>query len=164
VSSDSRTPRPDFHVSPQANEIRAARAATGLTQTAAARLVQSTRRTWQQWESPEGTPAHRYMHPGLWELFCMKSDVVARRIELKIPPGLDYADLLLARDPKTLELEFETQPLLTICEYNAIDLATLEHEYTMSELLSSWYRLHIAKGGVPDSVQEKILAEIREEQ
>lgn len=53
---------------PTPEQIRAAREAAGLTQTAASTLVHSTLRRWQEWE--EGK--HR-MHPGLWELFQLKS-------------------------------------------------------------------------------------------
>lgn len=58
--------------SPSANptpaEVRAAREAAGLTQTAAATLVHSTLPRWQEWESGK----HR-MHPGLFELFSLKT-------------------------------------------------------------------------------------------
>lgn len=54
--------------SPTPEQIRAAREATGLSQPAAAALVYSTRRTWQDWEAGIAR-----MHPGLWELFRIKS-------------------------------------------------------------------------------------------
>lgn len=53
--------------SPDPAEIRAAREAAGLSQTAAADQVYSKLRTWQQWEAGD-----RRMHPGLWELFQLK--------------------------------------------------------------------------------------------
>jgi len=53
--------------SPMPREVRAAREAAGLSQTAAAELVHSKLRTWQQWEAGD-----RRMHPGLWELFRIK--------------------------------------------------------------------------------------------
>ena len=58
---------------PAPGEIRAARAAAGLTQTAAAALVHTTWRVWQQWEAPEGNPGHRRKHPAFWELFQIKA-------------------------------------------------------------------------------------------
>lgn len=54
--------------SPAPSDIKAARRAAGLSQTAAAALVHSKLRTWQQWEA-----GARRMHPGLWELFCIKT-------------------------------------------------------------------------------------------
>ena len=53
---------------PTPEDIRAARAAAGLTQTAAGQLLHVALRTWQQWEAGD-----RPMHPGLWELFCIKT-------------------------------------------------------------------------------------------
>lgn len=63
---------------PTPAEIRTARDAAGLTQTAAAELVFTTCRTWQQWEAEEGTTGHRRMHPAFWELFRLK---IVTRIE-----------------------------------------------------------------------------------
>lgn len=54
--------------SPTPDEIRAARKASGLSQTAAAELIYSTLRTWQDWEAGKA-----HMHPGLWELFRQKN-------------------------------------------------------------------------------------------
>ncbi|MCG9078925.1 helix-turn-helix domain-containing protein [Laribacter hongkongensis] len=55
-------------IQPSPEEIRAAREAVGLSRTAAADLVHSALRTWQQWEAGD-----RGMHPGLWELFLIKT-------------------------------------------------------------------------------------------
>jgi DNA-binding transcriptional regulator YiaG len=52
---------------PNPAEILAARREAGLSQSAAAALVHSGLRTWQQWEAGD-----RRMHPGLWELFRLK--------------------------------------------------------------------------------------------
>lgn len=60
-----KSAKQDANPSPQ--EIKAARDAAGLSQTAAAELVHSGLRTWQQWEAGD-----RRMHPGLWELFQLK--------------------------------------------------------------------------------------------
>lgn len=48
-------------------EIKSARQSTGLSQTAAAALIHSTMRTWQDWEAGKAK-----MHLGLWELFVLK--------------------------------------------------------------------------------------------
>ncbi len=55
-------------ISPMPFEIRAAREAAGITQSAAGALVCCQLRTWQQWEAGD-----RKMHPGLWELFKIKT-------------------------------------------------------------------------------------------
>jgi DNA-binding transcriptional regulator YiaG len=62
--SNSRNPKP--------KEIIALRLDAGLSQTAAAELVHTTCRTWQQWEAEEDTVGNRRMHPAFWELFKIK--------------------------------------------------------------------------------------------
>ena len=58
---------------PSPEEILAARKAAGLTQTMAADLAHTTCRTWQQWEAGD-----RRMHPAFWELFKIKTAIIAR--------------------------------------------------------------------------------------
>lgn len=53
---------------PEPDDIRAARTAAGLTQTEASDVVHASLRTWQQWEAGD-----RKMHPGLFELFKLKT-------------------------------------------------------------------------------------------
>lgn len=55
--------------SPTTDEIITARG--DLTQSAAAELIYSTLRTWQDWEY-----GIRPMHPGLYELFQIKSQAL----------------------------------------------------------------------------------------
>jgi DNA-binding transcriptional regulator YiaG len=57
---------------PTAAEVRAARETAGLTQAEAAELIYSTLRAWQNWEADGGEEARR-MHPGLFELFVLKT-------------------------------------------------------------------------------------------
>lgn len=59
---------------PTGTDIRAARQAAGLTQTAAGRLVHAALRTWQQWEAGDAA-----MPLASWELFRIK----ARKLERK---------------------------------------------------------------------------------
>ena len=56
--------------SPTPEEIRTARKKSRLSQTAAAHLIYSTLRTWQDWEAGKA-----HMHPGLWELFRQKMPI-----------------------------------------------------------------------------------------
>lgn len=60
AGSAARNPTPE--------EVRAARESAGLSQTSAAERIHSTLRTWQDWEAGKAR-----MHPGLWELFRIKS-------------------------------------------------------------------------------------------
>lgn len=67
-------------MNPAAQEVKAAReaiqAAKGIGITAGqdwcAEQVHTTRRVWQQWESGD-----RRMHPAFWELFRIKSALIA---------------------------------------------------------------------------------------
>lgn len=54
-------------MSPTREEVRAARAASGLTQAQAARLVWCSTRAWEQWEGGQ-----RPMPGACWELFRIK--------------------------------------------------------------------------------------------
>jgi len=58
---------------PATTEIRAARESAGISQTAAAALLHTTCRTWQQWEAGD-----RRMHPAFWELFLLKTALIVR--------------------------------------------------------------------------------------
>lgn len=67
-------------MNPAAQEVKAAREAIqaakgiGITvgQDWCAEQVHTTRRVWQQWESGD-----RRMHPAFWELFRIKSALIA---------------------------------------------------------------------------------------
>lgn len=61
-----RTTSPAANPTPE--QIRQAREAAGLSQTAAAALVYTALRTWQQWEAAND----RRMHPAIWELWQLK--------------------------------------------------------------------------------------------
>ena len=63
----NRGPKGPFS-NPTPADIRAARELAGLTQTAAANLLYTTCRSWQQWEAGD-----RRMHPAMWELFEIKA-------------------------------------------------------------------------------------------
>jgi DNA-binding XRE family transcriptional regulator len=52
---------------PAPADIRAAREAAEMTQTAAGAVIYASLRAWQQWESGE-----RRMHPAMWELWQLK--------------------------------------------------------------------------------------------
>jgi putative transcriptional regulator len=64
---------------PSPAEIRAAREAARLTQTAAAELVHAELRTWQHWESTADADDRRAMPLASWELFLLKTKGMRRR-------------------------------------------------------------------------------------
>ena len=53
---------------PTPEEVKAARLRLGYTQAQAAAVIYCGYRAWAEWES-----GNRKMHPGLWELFNIKT-------------------------------------------------------------------------------------------
>jgi hypothetical protein len=62
---------------PAPSQIRLAREKVGLSQTAALQLVSDAGvkgyRTWQRYEAPVGSPDHRTIPIGIWELFLLRT-------------------------------------------------------------------------------------------
>ena len=71
MPSAKRPPQPPRIKPPTAAQVQFARAKAGLTQSAAAAIVHSTGRRWREWE----TATYR-MHPGLWELFMIRTQAI----------------------------------------------------------------------------------------
>lgn len=68
------------------DQIRQARQAAKLSQSEAAALVGATRRTWQNWEAPVGTPNYRRMDPDTWERFSAMSRRAVEAFERCLTP------------------------------------------------------------------------------
>lgn len=66
---------------PAPNQIKTVREAARLSQSEAAELIHATRRTWQNWEAPEGSANHRAMPAAAWELFEDKARRAAEAFE-----------------------------------------------------------------------------------
>lgn len=81
--------------------IKSTREAARLSQSEAATLVHATRRTWQNWESPEGSGNHRPMPPAAWELFAAKAQRAAEAFDHVLSPAaiLVTADRIAALAP-----------------------------------------------------------------
>lgn len=67
--------------------IKSAREAARLSQSEAAALVHASRRTWQNWESPEGSGNYRPIDPAAWELFEVKAQRAAEAFERILAPA-----------------------------------------------------------------------------
>ena len=82
--------------SPTIAEIRAARDRAGLNQAEAARRIHSPLCAWKCWES-EGEE-NRPMHPGLFELFLIKTGQTdVQGCGVPVPDELDHAPTASAR-------------------------------------------------------------------
>ncbi len=58
---------------PTPEQIRETRLASGLTQTAAAKLVYCTLAAWQKWEDSTGGDSARVMPAAAWALFLIRA-------------------------------------------------------------------------------------------
>jgi len=84
---------------------------------------------------------------------------------LTISDDLQFADLILEREPVTHRLLFLPAPLGELCLVNCLDPEeVLASEDLACELICEWYLAHIEAGGEPDPLAEQILAEVAEAQ
>lgn len=78
---------------------------------------------------------------------------------LRIPPGLDFADLALelGQDGGLL---FVPSPLGVLCLHNGLDPElVLADEDRSCALICDWYLAHRLAGGEPDPTAEELLAQ-----
>lgn len=93
------------------------------------------------------------------------SDSSRKAVRITIPDGVRFADLKLARDPVSGDLEFDWAPIERVCEASGLDVAVFRdsHEDNVGGLLVAWYAAARANGEPVDVVQEAILAEVQAE-
>jgi len=79
-----------------------------------------------------------------------------------IPADLAFSDLKMARDPDGM-VSFDTSVISRIEAASGLpDGFFMEQdESALSELITNWYRAHLAAGGAPDPVQEDLIEEAR---
>lgn len=84
------------------------------------------------------------------------------QIKIKIPIGLDFADLKLARHPSTGAVEFDWEPIERVCAASGLDIALFRNgpEDNVSTLIVAWYAEHRARGGAPDPTQDDLIYEM----
>ncbi|WP_276966802.1 hypothetical protein [Metallibacterium scheffleri] len=84
-------------------------------------------------------------------------------VEVKIPEGVAFADLRVARDADG-HVSFAVDPLQRVCEASGIDLDTvMASEDSAVAFIFGWYRAHLACGGAPDPTVEDLRAEVEAE-
>jgi len=90
---------------------------------------------------------------------------MSKMIAIAIPADVQFADLKLARDPHTGDVSFDWSPIERICAASGVDVAILRHqaEDNLAELLTVWYRSHLAAGGPPDPVYADLIGEVQAE-
>ena len=89
---------------------------------------------------------------------------MTKMFAVTIPADVQIADLQLARDPDGT-VSFDWTPIELICAASGIDIAFLrdQPEDNLAELLTAWYRHHLAAGGVPDPVYAELIGEVAAE-
>ncbi len=85
------------------------------------------------------------------------------RLRVTIPNGVEFGDLHLSRNPEDGLVRFEMAPIEAICEASALDLDELVQgpQPLVGLFIAAWYEVHLARGGVPDPVQEDLIEEAR---
>lgn len=80
-------------------------------------------------------------------------------------PGIDFAELKLARDADGA-VSFDTAVIERIEQANGLPAGYFmqQPEDALAQLLVTWYRLHLAAGGQPDPVAADLFAEAELEQ
>jgi hypothetical protein len=102
------------------------------------------------------------------------TDWIVQRVEaqpmdkitpISIPQGMTFADLRLARDPKTGDVSFDTAIIERIEQESGLPAGFFmgQPEDAVAGLITTWYSAHRAAGGDADSVAEDLLAEVRAE-
>ncbi len=78
-----------------------------------------------------------------------------------IPDGVRFADLQLARDPKTGDVSFDWSPIEKICTANNLPIEHMRNgpEDNVSGLIVAWYSAHLQAGGDRDPVADDLIAE-----
>ncbi|MTH95539.1 hypothetical protein [Roseibium sp. RKSG952] len=95
-----------------------------------------------------------------WITHAVETNMQQQLSTVKIPSGLDFSALNLARDPDGA-VSLDMSVIEQICGFNGlpVELFTDGPEDNLSGLIATWYRAHIAAGGAPDPVQEDLIRE-----
>ena len=80
---------------------------------------------------------------------------------IRIPDGVRFADLQLARDADGA-VSFDWTPIELICAASGIDPSLFRDsaEDNLAALLTAWYTIAREKGEPPDPVEEDLIAEV----
>jgi hypothetical protein len=81
--------------------------------------------------------------------------------QIRVPPGLRFADLKLRRHPGG-DTSFDTTVVARILEASGIPEAAATEDLH-GGIISGWYRMHREAGGERDPVMEDLIAEDEEE-
>ena len=87
--------------------------------------------------------------------------IAKTKLSIRIPDGVRFADLKLARDSQTGDISFDWEPINKICAASGIDprMFTDTHEDNVSALIVQWYISALKNGEPRDAVQDDLIGE-----
>lgn len=90
----------------------------------------------------------------------MKPDKSILRV--RIPRDLEFSDLKLRRYPNG-DVSFDHQVASHVLEASGVPLARITEDL-YSDIITSWYDVHLREGGAPDPIMDELIAEDAQEQ
>lgn len=99
-----------------------------------------------------------------WIISRVEGQPMTKPTPISIPADLTFADLKLARDGDG-NVSFDTAVIERIEAASGLPTGFFigQHEDAVAELITHWYRAHLAGGGAPDPVQEDLISEVQAE-
>lgn len=99
-----------------------------------------------------------------WLIDRVEARPMTQLFAITIPSDVAFSDLKLARDADG-QVSFDWTPIERVCAASGIDVSLLRdsHEDSLAELLTAWYRNHLATGGMPDQVYVDLIGEVKAE-
>jgi len=99
-----------------------------------------------------------------WIISRVEAQLMTKLTPICIPADLTFADLKLARDADG-SVSFDTAVIERIEAASGLPAGFFmgQDEGAIADLITHWYRVHLAGGGAPDPVQEDLIGEVRAE-
>lgn len=99
-----------------------------------------------------------------WLIERVEAHTMKKLVAIVIPADVPFSDLKLARDASG-SVSFDWAPIERICAASGLDVGLLrdQPEDTLAEVLTVWYRQHLAAGGAPDPVYADLIGEVQAE-
>ena len=127
-----------------------------MTATIVIKAPTATKNRWVRQSQREGLKLSDWINK---QVEASVSHQIQARIV--IPADVQFADLKMARDPRTGDMAFDWAPIERICEASGIDIRLFreQSEDSVGGLLTQWYAQHRAAGGQPDQAFDQLIAE-----
>lgn len=99
-----------------------------------------------------------------WLINRVEAQTMKNLVAIVIPANMAFSDLKLARDTDG-SVSFDWAPIERICAASGLDVGLLRDrsEDALAEVLTVWYRQHLAAGGAPDQVYADLISEVQAE-